>query len=83
MIHSVLRIQEPFQKLTNEFVEEEFALLRDIYNALEPVRHLTEVLCSDGANLLTADAAFVTTFNWLKNDEGQYAKDVYDALYKR
>ena len=83
MIHSILRIQEPFEKVTEEFVEQDFALLRDIYNALEPVRHLTEVLCSNEANLLTADAAFITTFKWLKSDNGQYAKDVHDALYIR
>ena len=35
MIHSVLRIQEPFEKITGEFVEQEFTMLREIYDALE------------------------------------------------
>ena len=40
MIHSVLRIQEPFEKITEEFVEQEFTVLREVYNALEPVKSI-------------------------------------------
>ena len=83
MIQSVLRIQEPFQKVTDEFVDEEFTMLKELYDALEPVRLLTIKLCSDSANLMTADVGFMETFKWLKNAKGQFSKNLHDALHER
>ena len=83
MIHSVLRIQEPFEKITEEFVEQEFTVLREIYDALEPVRVLTIKLCSDKANLLTADVGFMTTLKWLKTQKGEFAMEIHDAIRER
>ena len=83
MIESVLRIQEPFQKITQEFVEEEFIVLKEVYDALQPVKVLTTKLCSEDANIMTADVAFMTTFEWLKNQKGEFAKNLYVTLRKR
>ena len=83
MIESVLRIREPFEKITEEFVEEEFNLLKEIYDALQPIKVLTIKLCSDNANLLTADVAYKVTFDWLKNQKSEIAKDLYTQLRKR
>ena len=83
MIESVLRIREPFEKITQEFVEEEFVLLKEIYDALQPIKVLTKKLCSDNANLLTADVAYKVTFDWLKSQNSKIAKDLYTALRER
>ena len=83
-IESVIRIAEPFDKITDhEFTKEEFILLKEIYDALEPVRVLTIEICSDSANLLTADVAFQVAFDWLKNQKTPLAKKLREELRKR
>ena len=83
MIESVLRIKEPFQKVCDEFVDEEFATLKEICDALKPVKILTTKICSESANLMTADVAFSETLQWLKNQEGEFSKKVHDAIRER
>ena len=83
MIESVLRIQEPFQKVWDEFVDEEFDTLKEICAALKPVKILTTKICSESANLMTADVAFSETLQWLKNQEGEFSKKVHDAIRER
>ncbi len=84
MIDSVLRIKEPFQKVTDdEFSEEDFQKLKEISDALNPVKELTTIICSESANLLTADVAYIECLKWLKNQKSQLSKDLYTKLLER
>ena len=66
-----------------EFDDDDFQTLQELHDALLPVKILTEKLCSESANLLSADAAFVTTLKWLRIQKGQFSKDLCTKLEER
>ena len=66
-----------------EFDEEDFQKLKELYDALEPVKELTQQICSDKANLMNADAAFMVALEILSNQEGEFARDLHTKLRER
>ena len=66
-----------------EFDEEDFQKLKELYDALEPVKELTSQICSEDANLLSADAAFKAALEILSKQEGQFSRDLHTKLRER
>ena len=67
----------------DEFSDEDFQKLKEINDALEPVHVLTKTICTEKANLLTADAAMLTTLKWLKTQSGKFSEDLFEKLFER
>ena len=66
-----------------EFSDEDFQKLKEINDALEPVHVLTKQICSESANLLTADVAMLTTLKWLKSQSGKISQDLHKKIIER
>jgi hypothetical protein len=85
MLESFLRIKEPLQIILPgtcgvTFNDEEFEFLSEINAALTPIRSAVQALCSEDADLLTADTTFKLLFKWLGKQNTPLSQDLLDAL---
>ena len=74
MISSVLRVETPFFSLVSQLTDlkfsgDEIKVLKDLHNALNPLKHVSEMIGKDSSDLLTAEAAFKTMLKHLDDQE--------------
>jgi hypothetical protein len=65
------------------FTDEEFVFISEINSALIPIKSSIESLCSEDADLLTAEVTFKLLFKWLNKQNNPLSQDLLAALQVR
>ena len=85
MISSVLRIEKVFLAVAADltglkFSDAEMKILKEVQGTLEPLKTLVEKLCSEKADLVTADIGFQCLFQFLQQKQGNLAQELLNSL---
>lgn len=68
---------------TEQLGDDEIALLKDLMNALEPLKLAVNELSKRDSNLLTCEGVLVFTLKELKAQDSEIARELYTALKMR
>ena len=67
-------------KIKSKLEEEDFDLIKQLVDALNPIKTTVEVLCRRDSNLVKADVALDVLLCYLKEQESNVAFLLYESL---